>query len=71
MIFLSSNYYYFTRVFRKNKNIPAAAAFTLLNFWVASVYSKALGQNVNQEAVIINNTLEIEHLKAMGKRLPF
>jgi hypothetical protein len=70
-ILLGSNYYYFTRVFQKNKNIPALAAFTLVNFWVASTWTKLLAQNVKQEAVIRNNTNEINHLKALGRRLPF
>jgi hypothetical protein len=71
VIFAGSSYYYFTRIYQVNKKAGAFAAFTVANFWIASVWTKLFFQHPKQEAVIRNNTNEIKHLKSLGRRLPF
>jgi hypothetical protein len=69
-ILVGSNYYYFTRFFQVNKNVKHQVAFTLVNFWVATVWTKLFFMHPTQEAILRNNHHEYLHLTKIGKRVP-
>lgn len=62
-IFAGSSWIYYSRIFRVNRNIPQFAIFVAASAFVSRTYARTLFVTIKDEASIINNNHEREHIK--------
>ena len=67
ILLLGSNYYYYSRVFKNNRNFLMFGLFIIPSYFVAGFYGRAISISPTEEAAVINNDREIKHLKLLGK----
>ena len=66
-IFLGSIYFYYTRVFKHNRNIPYFALFAVGSHFISNFWARQIALTSIDEACLVNNHNEKKHLEALKK----